>query len=305
MRRHSAGEPAVVRDRRMTQRVAYYAGGLAGEAALRAAWASFAELAVKLHTDEDTITDPRARALLKKVDKELLEYHKQHVVGFLKMAAEQAAPQISRDITRASLGPVLLISACGAGVEQSAPEAGIVETFLDFLGNPFKLRGPEISPPPVTLLRVPENLPATMPKEGEQPAQDPGENKTQPKHIGIPSHGAETLFRRDNEQAVSDRVVELGRQLAEARQETKQAQAQLVETQRDKAELERQLTERDHQLVEARQEAKQAQDALLSLRKQKAVAQRDRRQNLGEQGRAHHAEYMREWRARRRQQGSP
>lgn len=59
------------------------------------------------------------------------------------------------------------------------------------------------------------------------------------------------------------------------------------------------------ELERLRAAARQEQARLAHQRKLKAAAQRRRRQNLGDQGRVQHAEYMREWRARRRQQGSP
>ncbi len=58
------------------------------------------------------------------------------------------------------------------------------------------------------------------------------------------------------------------------------------------------------ELERLRAQTRQEQARLDHQRKLKAAAQQRRRQNLGDQGRAHHAEYMREWRARRRQQGS-
>lgn len=55
--------------------------------------------------DTDQITDPHTRSVMEKVDRELMEYHHQHQVGYYRRAGEAFAQQLLRDITPATPPP--------------------------------------------------------------------------------------------------------------------------------------------------------------------------------------------------------
>lgn len=107
----SAAERAVARDGRLVQQIITEKT----LASLRAAeldrtLALMTRSAIKathaaMTADTAQITDPHTRLVMEKVDRELMEYHHQHQVGYYRLAGEAFAQQLLRDITPATSPP--------------------------------------------------------------------------------------------------------------------------------------------------------------------------------------------------------
>lgn len=72
--------------------------GLARELALRGRNV-VKKTTMDIYADQDTITDPRVRQVMQVVDQRYIDLHAKHQEAFYRLACEQFALQMSRDIT--------------------------------------------------------------------------------------------------------------------------------------------------------------------------------------------------------------